>query len=104
MGSGKLGLSDVQSVRQQLDQVEADYRKLENSIREKQSSGQAVPESDYQQLFVMDKQRGQLRAQIESEEHAVPQQASERKLIRTEVNADEIAAVVSHWTVYLSAA
>ena len=94
----KLGLSDVQSVRKQLDQVEADYRKLENLIKEKQSSGQAVPEADYQQLFMMDKQRGQLRSQIESEEHAAPQQASERKLIRTEVNADEIAVVVSNWT------
>ena len=94
----KLGLSDVQSVRKQLDQVEADYRKLENLIKEKQSSGQTVPEADYQQLFMMDKQRGQLRSQIESEEQAVPQQISERKLIRTEVNADEIAVVVSNWT------
>ena len=94
----KLGLSDVQSVRKQLDQVEADYRKLENLIKEKQSSGQTVPEADYQQLFMMDKQRGQLRSQIESEEQAAPQQTSERKLIRTEVNADEIAVVVSNWT------
>lgn len=94
----KLGLSDVQSVRKQLDQVEADYRKLENVIKEKQSSGQAVPESDYQQLFVMDKQRSQLRSQIETEEQSAPHQATERKLIRTEVNSDEIAAVVSNWT------
>lgn len=94
----KLGMSDVQSVRQQLDQVESEFRKLDNSIKEKQSSGQAVPEVDYQQLFLMDKQRSQLKAQIESEEHSVPQQTSERKLLRTEVNADEIAAVVSNWT------
>ena len=94
----KLGLSDVQSVRQHLEQVEADFRKLENSINEKQSSGQSVPESDYQQLFMMDKQRSQLRAQIESEEQSTPHQTSERKLLRTEVNADEIAAVVSNWT------
>ncbi|MCC6511946.1 MAG: ATP-dependent chaperone ClpB [Pirellulaceae bacterium] len=97
-GAEKLGLSDVQSVRKQLDEVEASFRKLENSIKEKQSSGLPVPETDYHQLFEMDKQRGQLRAQIESEEHATPHPASERKLLRTEVSADEIASVVSQWT------
>jgi ATP-dependent Clp protease ATP-binding subunit ClpB len=91
-------MSDVQSVRQQLDQVDADFRKLENSIKEKQSSGFPVPETDYHQLFEMDKRRSQLKAQIESDEHAAPPQASQRKLLRTEVTADEIAAVVSHWT------
>jgi ATP-dependent Clp protease ATP-binding subunit ClpB len=94
----KLGMSDVQSVRKQLDQLEADFTRLEISIREKQSSGLPVPESDYQQLFMLDKQRQQLRSQLESDEGAAPQQTSERKLLRTEVNADEIAAVVSHWT------
>ncbi len=38
----KLGLSDVQSVRTQLDQADADFRKLENGIKEKQSSGLPV--------------------------------------------------------------
>ncbi len=94
----KLGLSDVQSVRKQLDDLEARFRTLENSIKEKQSSGMPVPEADYQQLFLMDKQRQQLRSQIESEESAQPVQSNERKLLRTEVNADEIAAVVSNWT------
>ncbi|MGN6136767.1 MAG: ATP-dependent chaperone ClpB, partial [Aureliella sp.] len=94
----KLGLSDVQSVRKQLDQVEAEFRKLEGSIKEKQSSGLPVPETDYHQLFELDKKRQQLRAQIENEEQTAPLQTSERKLLRTEVNADEIAAVVSNWT------
>lgn len=94
----KLGLSDVASVRKQLDQVDADFRSLENSIKEKQSSGLSVPEVDYQRLFELDKQRQQLRTKIDNEEPAAPQQASERKLLRTEVNADEIAAVVSSWT------
>lgn len=94
----KLGLSDVQSIRKQLDQVEADFRSLENAIKEKQSSGLPVPETDYHQLFEMDKRRQHLQSQIENEEPSVPQQTNERKLLRTEVNADEIAAVVSHWT------
>ena len=94
----KLGLSDVQSVRKQADETEAEFRKLENSIKEKQSSGLPVPETDYHQLFEMDKKRQQLRSQIESDEQVAPPQTSQRKLLRTEVNADEIAAIVSHWT------
>ncbi|MFO1063127.1 MAG: ATP-dependent chaperone ClpB [Pirellulales bacterium] len=94
----KLGLSDVQSVRKQLDETEAQFTKLESSIKDKQSSGLPVPELDYHQLFELDKKRQQLRRQIESEEPAAAGRGAERKLLRTEVNADEIAAVVSHWT------
>ncbi len=35
----KLGLSDVKSVRQSLDQTELEFRKLEASIKEKQIDG-----------------------------------------------------------------
>lgn len=94
----KLGLSDVQSVRKQLDQLELTFRQLEASIKDKQSSSMAVPESDYQQLFELDKQRQKLRHAIEQEETAHQPQVNERKLLRTEVTADEIAAVVSQWT------
>ena len=94
----KLGMSDVQSVRKQLDQIESQFKQLEASIKDKQSTGQNVPESDYQRLFELDKQRQKLRSQIEHEEQTHSVQASERKLLRTEVTADEIAAVVSQWT------
>ncbi len=102
----KLGLSDVQSVRKQLDQIVLEFQHLETSIREKQSSGMPVPEADYQRLFEIDKQRQVLARQIEQEEHSsepsVSGNASDHsnkpKLLRTEVTADEIASVVSLWT------
>ncbi len=99
----KLGMSDVQSVRKQLDQVVLDFQQLETSIREKQSSGNQVPEVDYQRLFELDKQRQSLAKQIEQDEQfsdsAAQAAAADRpKLLRTEVTADEIASVVSHWT------
>jgi ATP-dependent Clp protease ATP-binding subunit ClpB len=102
----KLGLSDVQSVRKQLDQVVLEFQQLETAIREKQSSGTQVPEADYQRLFELDKQRQTLARQIEHEEHAseaahagTPAGHGDRpKLLRTEVTSDEIASVVSHWT------
>ncbi len=96
----KLGMSDVQSVRQQLDAVQLEYQQLETTIREKQSSGMTVPESDYQRLFELDKQRQALGQQIEREEERADSDPTEGKpkLLRTEVTADEIAGVVSNWT------
>jgi ATP-dependent Clp protease ATP-binding subunit ClpB len=95
----KLGLSDVRSVRQQLDRVQLEFQQLESSIREKQSAGSQVPEADYHRLFELDKQRQTLAAQIDKEEdHTAEPTAEKPKLLRTEVTADEIAAVVSHWT------
>ncbi len=95
----KLGLSDVQSVRQQLDQVEVEFQRLETQIREKQSSGTTVPESDYQRMFELDKQRQMLAKQMEQDETPQePLETEKPKLLRTEVTADEIAGVVSHWT------
>lgn len=96
----KLGMSDVKSVRQNLDQIDLEFKQLETSIKEKQSSGAQVPESDYQRLFELDKQRQTLAGQIEKEEpqSEVASLAEKPKLLRTEVTADEIASVVSHWT------
>ncbi len=96
----KLGLSDVKSVRQSLDQTELEFRKLEASIKEKQSMGLAVSEADYQKLFELDQQKRRLQTQIEQEEvqHTKDTDKQQHRLLRTEVTADEIAQVVSHWT------
>jgi ATP-dependent Clp protease ATP-binding subunit ClpB len=97
--SEKLGMSDVQSVRKQLDEAEQGFKLLETAIREKQSAGQSVPESDYQKLFEMDKKRQVLATKLDQEEHSETGQSERgKKLLRTEVTADEIAMVVSHWT------
>lgn len=97
----KLGMSDVQSLRQQLDQAELEFQQLETGIREKQSSGSQVPETDYQRLFELEKQRQSLAEHLEKEEQVQHDDASDDtrpRLLRTEVTSDEIAGVVSHWT------
>ncbi len=94
----KLGLNDVQNIRQQLDQVNAEYQQLEARIRDTQSQGQQVPENDYQRLFELDKQRQALNAAIEQDEQQEKPTEEKPKLLRTEVTADEIASVVSNWT------
>jgi ATP-dependent Clp protease ATP-binding subunit ClpB len=96
----KLGMSDVHSMRKELDQIELKFQQLDTAIREKQRSGLPVPEADYQQLFQLDKQRGSLADRIgqAEEKSQAPDQEEKPKLLRTEVTADEIASVVSHWT------
>jgi ATP-dependent Clp protease ATP-binding subunit ClpB len=66
----RLGVSGVQEMRQKSDQLELEFRKLEASIKEKQSSGSPVPESDYQKLFELDNERRKLSKVMEQEDHA----------------------------------
>jgi ATP-dependent Clp protease ATP-binding subunit ClpB len=95
----KLGMGDVQKVRQELEQVELEFNHLEAAIKEKQSAGAPVAEADYQRLYELDVKRRQLRKRIEAEEEQpAAKQPRERRLLRQEVTEEEIAQVVSAWT------
>jgi ATP-dependent Clp protease ATP-binding subunit ClpB len=95
----KLGVGNVQDLRQKLSQVELEFDKLNNAIREKQASGQLISEADYQKLYELDNQRRQLAQKVEAAGPAEPATATtKRRLLRQEVGPDEIAEVVSAWT------
>jgi ATP-dependent Clp protease ATP-binding subunit ClpB len=94
----KAGMGNIQSVRQELDQVELQFTQLEAAIKEKQSAGLPVLESDYQKLYELDVKRRQLRERVDKEDDKATKQPTERRLLRQEVTDDEIAAVVSAWT------
>jgi ATP-dependent Clp protease ATP-binding subunit ClpB len=104
----KAGLSDVQSIRKALDTAEHYFRAFESDIREKQSSGNPVPEADYQRLFELDQERRRLENQLAASDNAkqVPpdmigtfsSEDTSRRLIRQNVTEEEVAEVVSAWT------
>lgn len=96
----KLGVSGVQSIRLELDKAEAEFVKLEASIKDSQAAGRTVAEGDYQRLFELDQTRRRLHSQLDSDEESAAKQetTTKPKLLRTEVTADEIASVVSAWT------
>lgn len=104
----KAGLSDVQSIRKALDAAEHYFRAFESDIREKQSSGNPVPEADYQRLFELDQERRRLENQLAASDNAkqVPpdmigtfsSEDTSRRLIRQNVTEEEVAEVVSAWT------
>ncbi len=97
----KMGMGDVAQIREELAATDLEYSRLHASIQETQSAGQPVSESDYQQLFELQKKRDALvkRMETESEQEADKDEAkSERRLLREQVTEDEIAEVVSQWT------
>ena len=97
----KLGLGDVEKVREQLDKLALEFQQLNTAIKEKQAAGLAVPETDYQRLYEIDVQRKSLEQRLESEtpqRDVQRQPASGRRLLRQEVGPEEIADVVSAWT------
>ncbi|MCE9604160.1 MAG: ATP-dependent chaperone ClpB [Planctomycetia bacterium] len=101
----KLGVGDVQNVRQELDKVELQFQQLSNELKEKQSLGQAIDEQMYQRLYELDVQRKKLTAKFEQPTTETPTHKdgdgakhAGRKLLRQEVGPEEIAEVVSAWT------
>jgi len=95
----KLGMGDVQKVRQELADVELQFAQLDAAIKEKQSTGVPVPEPDYQRMYELDVRRRQLQQRVDAEaEEPTREEAPTRRLLRQEVTEDEIAEIVSSWT------
>ncbi|MCE5268436.1 MAG: ATP-dependent Clp protease ATP-binding subunit, partial [Planctomycetaceae bacterium] len=96
----KSGLGGVQQIRQRLMDIEHQYNQLATAIKEKQSGGGVVPESDYQRLYELDLQQKNLAKQLEAIEAQEGEKPAgeQRRLLRREVGPEEIAEVVSAWT------
>ncbi len=97
----KLGLGGVQKIRQEAERVGQEFMQLDAAIKEKQSTGTPVSESEYQALYELDSQRRKLAERIDAEEEnaaAVTEVPTDRRLLRQEVTEEEIAKVVSLWT------
>ena len=93
----KSGLGGVHQIRSKLDEVQLQFDQLSAAIREKQSAGMLVDESDYQKLYNTDLERKRLSEQLGAAE-SNQTGGSTRRLLRQEVGPEEIAEVVSAWT------
>lgn len=97
----KLGMVDSQKLRRELEEAQLHFQQLQAEMNSKQSTGQMVSESDYQQLYELDNQQKKLASQLEqatARENEQPRESSERRLLREQVTEEEIAEVVSAWT------
>ena len=102
----KLGLGDVQKLREDITATQHEFDLLDAMIKDKVALGMQVDEEDYQKLYELDV-RLKLLAEKQSKEDArdtsddgdtaIPTEM-ERRLLRQAVTEDEIAEVVCAWT------
>jgi ATP-dependent Clp protease ATP-binding subunit ClpB len=96
----KSGMGNVQDIRKNLMDAQLQYTQLAASIKEKQSAGSIVSEADYQKLYELDLQQKTLAGQLHTLESDADEKPTNgtRRLLRKEVDPEEIAEVVSAWT------
>ncbi|MBX6313981.1 MAG: ATP-dependent chaperone ClpB [Isosphaeraceae bacterium] len=95
----KSGLGDVQKMRERLAQLQVDYDRAYAEIRHLQQQGVLPSEKQFQALADLDRERKELERRIAQAEAAGDGQPKEaRRLLKREVDQEEIAEVVSQWT------
>ncbi len=93
------GIGDVSKNRAEFSRLKDEYERAEKRILAAQREGRVLAESDYRSAIEQKKRLDELKSLIERAESSPPSQiASERRLLKSEVDADEIAEVVSRWT------
>jgi ATP-dependent Clp protease ATP-binding subunit ClpB len=95
----KSGLGDVQKVRERLAAVQAEYDRTWTEIRQAQQRGERPDEARFQALAKLDAERRELEQRITQAETSGDGKPREgRRLLKEEVDPEEIAEVVSQWT------
>ncbi len=102
----KLGLDDVQGIRQETAQLQHRFTTLDAEAKQKQLRGES-PESVYREMLQVQTRQRELEAKLSDIEHRDHESAAKsdagsstdgRRLLRKEVTEEEIADVVSVWT------
>jgi ATP-dependent Clp protease ATP-binding subunit ClpB len=94
----KSGLGDVQAVRERHEKVKSEYARLYDEMRMMQQRGERPDEKTFLELARLDTERKDLEKRIAAEEGTAAAKSTERHLLKDEVDAEEIAEVVSQWT------
>jgi len=96
----KSGLGDVHKVRERLAEAQQAFKRALDEVHQMGQRGERADESKYQELSRLDAERKQLEAKIEHAEATagVDQPKDSRRLLKQEVDSEEIAEVVSQWT------
>jgi ATP-dependent Clp protease ATP-binding subunit ClpB len=97
----KSGLGDVQKVRERLEAVKVEYGRAWDEIRHMQQRGERPDERQFQALAALDGERQALErriAEAEAQGEGEGPARSGQRLLKKEVDSEEIAEVVSQWT------
>ncbi len=91
------GLGDVTKMRAEFTKLKDEYERTEKSILATQREGRVLSEKIYSDAINQKKRLDELSRHIAGAAPTQPQTASSQ-LLKREVDADEIAEVVSRWT------
>ena len=95
----KLGQRNIHSLREDLEAAKTAFKVQMDALQQKQMRGDVPREDDYQALASKDAERKRLEeqiAQVEALGDNMPKDG--RRLLKKEVDPEEIAEVVSQWT------
>jgi ATP-dependent Clp protease ATP-binding subunit ClpB len=93
------GLGDVSKMRAEHASLKDEYERTEKRILAAQREGRVLAEKDYQAAIDQKKRLDELKRSIDTSDAGDRRPATaDRRLLKTEVDADEIAEVVSRWT------
>jgi ATP-dependent Clp protease ATP-binding subunit ClpB len=94
------GLTDVTRMRAEYIKLKETYERTEKQILSAQREGRVLDEKVYQDAIEQKKRLDELKRALEASEKQPDRrpQTADRRLLKTEVDADEIAEVVSRWT------
>ena len=95
----KSGLSGAQSIRERLDESVRKYEQFENEFKRVEQSGQIPTAKQYETRFGLWKEVEDLKKRL-ADEGGEGRQAPKdvKRLLKKEVDPEEIAEVVSQWT------
>jgi ATP-dependent Clp protease ATP-binding subunit ClpB len=95
----KLGQRNVSTLREDLEAIKTSFKLQMDNIQQKQMRGEVPREEEYQALAERDAERKRLETQIaQVEAMGDPTPKDGRRLLKKEVDPEEIAEVVSQWT------
>ena len=95
----KSGLGDVQKLRERLAHVQMELKRGIDNLHSMQQRGERPDERQYQELAKLDSERIDLEKRIaQAEAQGEKEPKDSRRLLKKEVDSEEIAEVVSQWT------
>jgi len=95
----KLGQRNIHALREDLDHVKTAFKQTMDALQQKQLRGEVPREEEYQSLAQQDAERKRLEEQIARVEAIGDSGPKDgRRLLKKEVDPEEIAEVVCQWT------
>jgi ATP-dependent Clp protease ATP-binding subunit ClpB len=94
----KAGLGDIGKLPEAVNKLQHDYTTRYNEIKKAETEGTVLLPEEYHKLADAEKKLAKLKEQLEAMESSGTEVGERKRLLKGEVDAEEVAEVVSRWT------